>query len=75
VTADRTTIPAADVRVGDRVLVPDGTELTVTRIDTGLLGRADLVAFVEDSDVRWLKLPRPAGAEVEVIRATPASGD
>jgi hypothetical protein len=68
VTRARTTVRARDVRVGDRVIAADGTELTVTRIDAGMLGRSDLLAFVEDSDVRWIKLPRPPDAEVEVIR-------
>src|ERR1700722_19015662 len=66
VTVERLTVPARDVRVGDRVLAAGGIELTVTRIDTGMLGRTDLLAFVEDTEVRWLKLPRPLDAEVEV---------
>jgi len=71
VTGERTTVRAQDVRVGDRVIVGDDTQLTVTRIDAGMLGRADLLAFVEDTEVRWLKLPRPVDAEVEVIREDP----
>ena len=67
-TDERTTVRADEVRVGDRLVGPEGAELTVTRIDTAFLGRSDLVAFVEDSDVRWIKLPMALDGEVEVIR-------
>jgi hypothetical protein len=47
-------------------------ELTVTRIDRGLLGRPDLLSFVEDSDEQWLKMPAPSDGHVELAgRATP----
>ncbi len=36
--------------VGDRLRARDGTEMTVTRIDTGFLGRPEMLAFVEDTD-------------------------
>jgi len=74
VTTERTAVPVRDVRVGDR-LFARGTELTVTRIDAGLLGRSDLLAFVEDSDERWLKLPLPIDGEAEVIRAPVTRAD
>ncbi len=61
------TIKASEVRVGDRI-ASRGLELTVTRIDTGFMGM-DLLAFVEDSDVQWLKLPMPPGADVDVVQA------
>ena len=67
-SGERTTLRADEVRVGDRLFGPGGAELTVTRIDPAFFGRPDLVAFVEDSDVRWLKLPMALDAEVEVIR-------
>ena len=60
-------IPAAEVRVGDRLRLSTGQELTVTRIDEGLLGRSELLAFVEDSDEQWLKLPSPRDGEVELV--------
>jgi hypothetical protein len=59
-------IPASEVRVGDRLRTASGIELTVTRIDDTFLGRADMLAFVEDSDERWLKLPALRGGEVEL---------
>ena len=59
-------IPASEVRVGDRLRTASGIELTVTRIDDTFLGRADMLAFVEDSDERWLKLPALREGEVEL---------
>ncbi|MGH2850018.1 MAG: hypothetical protein ACRDLP_05320 [Solirubrobacteraceae bacterium] len=72
-----TLIPASQVRVGDRVRTASGIELTVTRIDETFLGRADMLAFVEDSDERWLKLPALREGEVELAhprRADPPDG-
>jgi hypothetical protein len=60
-------IKANGVRVGDRLRARDGTELTVTRIDNGFLGRPGMLAFVEDSAVRWFKMPAPADGEVELL--------
>jgi hypothetical protein len=67
-----TTVKASDVRIGDRVRTRTGLELTVTRIDHGLLGRPDFVSFVEDSDEQWLKMPAPRDGDVELVsRGTP----
>jgi hypothetical protein len=66
-TTDATiTKTAADVRPGDVLLLASGIALTVTRIDEGFFGRADLRCFVEDSDVRWLAQPMLTTAEVTV---------
>jgi hypothetical protein len=65
-----TTVRAHDVRVGDLLFGQDGVELSVTRIDTDFMGMEGMVAFVEDSDIRWLKLPMPLDAEVQVVRAS-----
>ena len=62
-----TTIKATEVRVGDRLRTHTGLELTVTRIDHGLLGRSDFLSFVEDSDEQWLKMPAPSDGEVELV--------
>jgi hypothetical protein len=62
-----TTVKATDVRIGDRLRTRTGLELTVTRIDHGLLGREDFISFVEDSDEQWLKLPAPRDREVELV--------
>ena len=69
-TPDWQTVKAADVRVGDRLRTKFGAELTVTRIDAAFFGRADMLAFVEDSDVQWLKAPARHDADVEIQRMT-----
>jgi hypothetical protein len=62
-----TTVKATDVRIGDRLRTRTGLELTVTRIDHGLLGRPDFISFVEDSGEQWLKIPAPHDGEVELV--------
>jgi hypothetical protein len=64
----RSTVRASEVRLGDRLRAPTGEDMTVTRIDTRFFGRPEFIAFVEDSEERWLKLPVPADGEVEVVR-------
>jgi hypothetical protein len=72
VTDEATMIAAGEVRVRDRLRTRSGVEMTVTRIDAAFLGRDDMLAFVEDSDAQWLKLPALRGGEVELIsRGTP----
>jgi hypothetical protein len=63
-----TTIKTTEVQLGDRIRSRDGTELTVTRIDDGFLGRAEMMAFVEDSSDQWFKMPAPKAGEVELVR-------
>jgi hypothetical protein len=60
-------VSSRDVRIGDRLRSRDGTELTVTRIDEGFLGRAEMLAFVEDSAQQWFKMPAPIEGEVELV--------
>jgi hypothetical protein len=72
VTVASTTVKATEVRVGDRVRARSGTELTVTRIDAGFMGRADMLAFVEDSEAQWFKLPAPSNGDVELVRSADA---
>jgi hypothetical protein len=66
--ADATPVKVADIRIGDRLLARDGTELTVTRIDEDFLGRAEMVAFVEDTVCQWFKLPARKDGEVQLVR-------
>jgi hypothetical protein len=61
-------VPAVDVRIGDRIR-SRGLELTVSRIDRPFLGRDDMLAFVEDTELQWLKLPVAVDAEVERLQA------
>jgi len=58
---------AADqVAAGDRIKVR-GVELTVARVEGSFLGREGMIAFIEDTPERWLKVPTPGDAEVEVL--------
>jgi hypothetical protein len=66
-----TSINAKEVRIGDRLRIRSGLELTVTRIDRGLLGRSDFLSFVEDSDEQWLKMPAPPDGEVDLVSRAP----
>ncbi len=59
--------PAGRLEVGDRARVRD-TEITVSRIEHDFLGRAGMLAFIEDTPERWLKVPIKPDAEVEVLR-------
>jgi hypothetical protein len=68
VTPGPATIPAREVQVGDRLRTRSGLEITVTRIDDAFMGRSDMLAFVEDSSVQWLKMPALRDGEVELVR-------
>jgi hypothetical protein len=72
VTAAPVTVKATEIRLGDRVRVRSGAELTVTRIDEGFMGRANMLAFVEDSEEQWLKMPALLDGEVELVRRAQA---
>jgi len=61
-----TMIRADQVALGDRLRSRDGTELTVTRIDENFLG-SGMLAFVEDSEAQWFKMPAAADHEVELL--------
>ena len=61
------TVAAGEVRIGDRLRTRLGAELTVTRIDPHFLDREGMIAFVEDSDEQWLKMPARADAEIELV--------
>ncbi len=65
-TWEKTT--AGQVCVGDRVRTQPEVELTVTRIDPAFFGNPQMLALVEDSAARWLKVPAMADAELEVLR-------
>jgi hypothetical protein len=61
-------IKASEVRLGDRLRTRTGAELTVTRIDDHFMDRPGMIAFVEDSDEQWLKMPALLDADVELVR-------
>ena len=58
------TVKATEVRLGDRLRTRSGAELTVTRIDADFMGRADMLAFVEDSEEQWFKMPALRDSDV-----------
>ena len=62
------TLPAGQVRPGDRIRLPSGDELIVSRIETAFFGRPNMLAFIEDTSARWYKQPMPTDREVEVAR-------
>jgi hypothetical protein len=73
VTLAPATVKASEVGLGDRLRARSGIELTVTRIDEQFMGRPDMLAFVEDSDEQWFKMPAPRDGDVELVhRADPA---
>ena len=59
-------VPVADLKPGDRVRHRSGTELTVSRIESGFLGRDGMSALIEDTPQRWLKAPVPDDSEIEL---------
>jgi hypothetical protein len=68
VTVAPATIRATDVRLGDRLRDRSGAELTVTRIDEEFMGQANMLAFVEDSEEQWFKMPALRDGNVELVR-------
>jgi hypothetical protein len=63
-------MPAAEVRLGDRIRLGTGQEVLVSRIEPSFMGMDTMVAFIEDTSTRWFKQPVPGSSEVEVQRAT-----
>lgn len=58
-------IPAPEVRVGDVLRSADGTVMRVDRIEPFLF--EGMIAFVEDSEEKWFKLPARLEAEVTLL--------
>ena len=65
-TATWKTVTVSEVQPGDRVRLKSGEEVLVSRIEAPFLGRAEMVAFIEDTPTRWYKRPVPTNVEVEV---------
>lgn len=68
-TESWTSVSVADVQPGDRVRLANGRELLVSKIETNFMGRPTMVAFIEDTPLRWFKQPVQQAAEVEVQRS------
>jgi hypothetical protein len=65
--AGDTTIQGGEVKVGDVLRSRDGTEFTVTRIEPfGMFG-PPLLAFIEDTDARWFKMPGQVDGDVTLV--------
>jgi len=60
-------VTVAEVQPGDRVRLASGEEVLVSRIEEAFMGRAEMVAFIEDTPERWYKRPVPTSAAVEVL--------
>jgi glutathione peroxidase len=63
------TVLATDARPGDRMRLPSGTEMTITRVEESYMGSEGRLGLIEDSDVRWLVRNVADTAEIEVLRA------
>jgi len=61
------TIPARDVKVGDRIRHRDD-EFEVARIDQKFLGMDAMICFIEDTPDRWRAYPAMLEAEVQIAR-------
>lgn len=68
------TVKATEVQLGDRLRARSGDELTMALIDEEFMGRADMLAFVEDSDQQWRKLPALRDGDVELVGRGDAVG-
>ena len=58
-------VPATEVCVGDTIRTSHGFELFVSRIEAPFLGRAEMMAFIEDTPGRWFKAAAPCSADLE----------
>ncbi len=61
------TVRADEIKPGDTIRVRGEHVLSVARIENEFMGRAGMLAFIEDSSERWFKAPTPADAEVEIL--------
>ena len=60
------TVKASAVEPGQRVRMPNGTELIASRIEPRFFGMDNMIAFIEDTGQRWFKQPVPTDTDVEV---------
>ena len=58
--------PVGEVAVGDVIRLRGDVVITVSRIESPFLGRAEMLAFIEDTPERWLKCPAPVAGTVEI---------
>jgi hypothetical protein len=67
-TATWKKVPVSELVPGVRVRHQSGTELLVSRIEPGFMGREGMVALIEDTPDRWMKAPVASDGEIEVLR-------
>jgi hypothetical protein len=65
-TAGWKKMPVSTLEPGARVRHQSGTELHVSRIEQGFMGRSGMVALIEDTPDRWMKAPVPSDGEIDV---------
>ncbi len=67
-TASDQTIPVSEVKLGDVLRSRDGVEFIVSRVEDFPTFGVPLLAFIEDTDVQWFKMPAPPDGEVTLVR-------
>jgi hypothetical protein len=60
---------ASEVRPRDQIRLASGRSLTVTRIESALMGRPGLIAFVQDTSEWWFKQPMPSSTTLDVLHS------
>jgi hypothetical protein len=60
--------PASEVKAGDQIRLASGRSLIVSRIEPGFMGRAEMIAFIQDTPDEWFKQPMPQSNSVEVLQ-------
>jgi hypothetical protein len=60
-------VPADQVKAGDHIRLASGVELVVARVETGFLGRPEMVAFIQDAPQPWFKAVSPLSGSVELL--------
>jgi hypothetical protein len=48
--------------------MPTDARARLTGIDEGFMGNPDMLAFVEDSDEQWFKMPALRDGDVALVR-------
>jgi hypothetical protein len=65
-TAGWKKMPVSSLVPGAKVRHQSGTELLVSKIEQGFMGRPGMVALIEDTPDRWMKAPVPRDGEIDV---------
>lgn len=60
-------VAASEVRTGDQIRLQSGRSMTVSQIEPAFMGRAGMLAFIQDTSEGWFKQPMPESTDVEVL--------